>query len=414
MGINQRTQATFLNNMLNGLHLLTGHIGRPGATPFSLTGQPNACGGVRDTGSLAHLLPNGRQVANEKHRAEMEEIWGVPAGTISPKPGHDAVSLFRAMEDGRVKACLVMCTNPAQSMPSVDRYRAGMEKCFLVVAEAFPDSETAQLADVLLPAALWVEKEGVLGQGERRYQLVEKLLDPPGQARSDLQILVDLADRLGHGALIKARTSEQVWDEWRNVSAKSFYNFKGMTRDRLKKERGLQWPCPDENHPGTVRRYVEGDDPFVTKGAGIEFYGNHDDKRAVVYLRPYVASPEMPTPEYPMQLTTGRVLEQWHTGTMTQRIEELRKAAGDAMIEINEQDAWVREIQEGDTVELKSRYGTMRGKARLTRSTRAGVLFASFYDTKLLINRVVADNFDPISKEPEYKVTAVALSKVSA
>jgi len=414
MGINQRTQATFLNNMLNGLHLLTGHIGRPGATPFSLTGQPNACGGVRDTGSLSHLLPNGRQVANEKHRAEMEEIWGVPAGTISPKPGHDAVSLFRAMEDGRVKACLVMCTNPAQSMPSVDRYRAGMEKCFLVVAEAFPDSETAQFADVLLPAALWVEKEGVLGQGERRYQLVEKLLDPPGQARSDLQILVDLADRLGHGALIKAHTSEEVWDEWRNVSAKSFYNFKGMTRDRLKKERGLQWPCPDENHPGTVRRYVEGDDPFVTKGAGIEFYGNHDDKRAVVYLRPYVASPEMPTPEYPMQLTTGRVLEQWHTGTMTQRIEELRKAAGDAMIEINEQDAWVRKIQEGDTVELKSRYGTMRGKARLTRSTRAGVLFASFYDTKLLINRVVADNFDPISKEPEYKVTAVALSKVNA
>jgi nitrate reductase (cytochrome) len=414
MGINQRTQATFLNNMLNGLHLLTGHIGRPGATPFSLTGQPNACGGVRDTGSLSHLLPNGRQVANPKHRAEMEEIWGVPAGTISPQPGHDAVSLFRAMEDGSVKACLVMCTNPAQSMPSVDRYRAGMDKCFLVVAEAFGDSETAQRADVLLPAALWVEKEGVLGQGERRYQLVEKLLDPPGQARSDLQILVDLAVRLGHGDLIKARTSEEVWDEWRNVSAKSFYNFKGMTRARLRKERGLQWPCPDENHPGTVRRYVEGDDPFVTKGSGMEFYGNHDDKKAIIYLRPYVASPEMPTAEFPLQLTTGRVLEQWHTGTMTQRIEELRTAAGDALIEVNEQDAWARQIQDGDTIELKSRYGTMQGKARVTRSPRPGVLFAAFYDTKLLINRVVADNFDPISKEPEFKVTAIQVRKVTA
>ena len=414
MGFNQRTQGTFLNNMISGLHLITGQICRPGATPFSLTGQPNACGGVRDTGSLAHLLPNGRQVANDKHRAEMEEIWGVPAGTISPKPGYDAVSLFRAMEDGRVKAALVMCTNPAQSMPAADRYQKAMEKCFLVVSEAFGDSETAQLGDVLLPAALWVEKEGVLGQGERRYQLVEKLLDPPGQARSDLQILVDLADRLGHGNLIKARTSAEVWDEWRQVSAHSLYNFKGITRARLKKERGLQWPCPDESHPGTARRYLEGDDPFVTKGAGIEFYGQHDDKRAVVFLRPYVPSPEMPTAQFPLQLTTGRVLEQWHTGTMTQRIAELKAASGDALIEMNEQDAWPLGIKSDDTVEIESRYGTIRGRVRLTRSPRPGVLFASFYDTKLLINRAVADTVDPVSKEPEYKVTAVAIRKVTS
>jgi nitrate reductase NapA len=413
MGFNQRTQGTFLNNLMSGLHLITGQICRPGATPFSLTGQPNACGGVRDTGALAHTLPNGRLVANEKHRAEMEEIWGVPVGTISPKPGHDAVSLFRAMEDGRVKAGLVMCTNPAQSMPAADRYRAAMEKCFLVVAEAFGDSETAQLADVLLPAALWVEKEGVLGQGERRYQLVEKLLDAPGQARSDLQILVDFADRLGHAGLIKARSAEAVWDEWRQVSARSLYNFKGITRARLRKERGLQWPCPDESHPGTVRRYVEGDDPFVTNGAGIEFYGQHD-KRAVVFLRPYLPSPEMPTKQYPFQLTTGRVLEQWHTGTMTQRIDELKAAAGDARIELHEQDAFRLGIDEGDEVELKSRYGSLRGRARLSRSPRPGVVFASFYDTKLLINRVVADTVDPTSKEPEYKVTAVSVAKARA
>lgn len=413
MGLNQRVQGTFLNNMINGLHLLTGQIGRPGATPFSLTGQANACGGVRDTGSLSHALPAGRQVVNEKHRAEMEEIWGVPAGTISPKPGHDAVNLFRAMEDGRVKACLVMCTNPAQSMPAVGRYRAAMEKCFLVVADAFEDTETAQAADVLLPAALWAEKEGVFGQGERRYQLIEKLLDPPGQARSDLAIIVDLAERLGHGALIKARTSEAVWDEWREVSAKGYYNFKGMTRARLRQERGLQWPCPDEKHPGTPRRYVEGSDPFVSKGAGIEFYGQ-PDKRAVVFLRPYVPSPEKATAEYPFQLTTGRVLEEWHTGTMTGRIKELRDASGDARIEINHQDAWGLKIQDGDTVELKSRYGTIRGTARLVSSPRPGVLFASFYDSKLLINRVVADTVDPMAKQPEYKVTAVSVRKVTA
>jgi len=411
MGINQRMQGVFLNNMLNALHLITGQFGRPGATPFSLTGQPNACGGVRDVGALGHLLPCGRQVANEKHRHEVEKLWGVPDGTISEKPGLDAVNLFRAMEDGRVKAVLVMCTNPAQSLPAADRYRAAMEKCFLAVAEIFEDSETAQLADVLLPAALWVEKEGVVGQGERRYQLIEKLLEPPAQARSDLQILVDLADRLGHGALIKSRAPKDVWNEWRLFSESSLYNFKGMTYERLKKERGLQWPCPDETHPGTVRRYVEGSDPLVSRGAGIEFYGQ-PDKKAVVFLRPYVPSPEKRSAEFPLYLTTGRVLEQWHTATMTGRIGELARASGDAAIEVSEREAWTLKIATGDKVEVKSRYGALQGRARVTSSTPQGIVFATFHDAKLLINRVVADNVDAASKQPEYKVTAVSLRKV--
>src|SRR6185312_5759868 len=196
-------------------------------------GQCNACGGVRDTGALAQFLPGGRLVANAEHRHEGEKIWGVPEGTISPNPGLDAVNLFRAMEDGKVKAALIMCTNPAQSLPNAGRYRKAMEKSFLAVAEAFEGSETAKLADVLLPAALWVEKEGVLGQTERRYQLVEKLMEPAGEARSDLRILVDLAERLGHGKLISARTPEAVWDEWRKMSASSKYNFEGITYARL-------------------------------------------------------------------------------------------------------------------------------------------------------------------------------------
>jgi len=413
MGVNQRTQGTFLNNMLNSLHLITGQFGRPGATPFSLTGQPNACGGVRDTGTLAHTLPNGRLVANPEHRAQMEKLWKVPEGTISPKAGFDAVNLFRAMEQGSVKAALIMCTNPGTTLPSLGRYQAATEKCFTVVADAVEDSETQRHAQVVLPAALWIEKEGVTGQGERRYQLTEKLLSPAGQARSDLQILVDLADRLGHGKLITARTPEAVWDEWRNVSASSFYNFQGMTYERLKKERGLQWPCPSADHPGTVRRFVEGEDPFVTKGAGIEFYGNHD-KKAVVYLRPYIPSPEKTSAEYPMYLTTGRILEQFHTGTLTYRIQELHDAAGPAKIHINPQDAFVLGIQDRDPIEVKSKYGTVRGEARLDDVSRCGVVFASFYDAKLLINRAVADNYDPASKEPEYKVTAVSVRKVTA
>jgi nitrate reductase NapA len=306
-----------------------------------------------------------------------------------------------------------MCTNPAQSLPAAMRYRAAMEKCFLVVAEVVQDSETAKLANVLLPAALWVEKEGVYGQGERRYQLIEKLLEPPGECRSDLQILVDLADRLEHGELIKARTPEQVWDEYRQFSASSYYNFAGMTRARLRREHGLLWPCPTESHPGTPRRYVEGIDPFVSSGAGMEFYGN-SDKKAVVYLRPYVPSPEQPSKEYPLLLTTGRVLEQWHTGTMTDRITELAKTSGVAKIELNEQDAYELKIAEGDRVEVGSKFGAVRGTASVTDGPRRGVVFASFWDVRLLVNQVVADNVDATSKEPEFKVTAVRVRRVEA
>jgi nitrate reductase NapA len=411
MGVNQRTQGTFLNNMLNGLHLLTGQICKPGATPLSLTGQCNACGGVRDTGSLAHLLPGGRLVSRAGDRREMEQLWNVPAGTISSKPGHDAVGLFRALEEGQVKAVLVMCTNPAQSLPNARRYRQAMKQGFLVVAEAFADSETAQLASVLLPAALWVEKEGVYGQTERRYQLVQKLIEPPGECRSDLQILVDLAQRLGHGELIQARTPEAVWDEWRQLSAHSRYNFAGITYDRLRKLPGLQWPCPTEDSPGTVRRYVEGDDPLVVPGAKIEFYGQ-PDRRAVVFLRPYQPSPEAPSAEFPFLLTTGRVLEQWHTGTMTDRIPELRRASGRGHFEINDQDAFALGVQTGDSVRVRSRFGSLAGKAVVTAAPRRGVLFAAFFDAAFLVNRVVSDAVDPTSREPEYKVTAVAVEKL--
>jgi nitrate reductase NapA len=243
--------------------------------------------------------------------------------------------------------------------------------------------------------------------------LTPKLLDPPGQARSDLAILVDLADRLGHGKLITSRTPRAVWDEWREASTHSLYNFKGITYDRLAKEPGLQWPCPTEDHPGTARRYVEGDDPFVSKGAGIEFYGNHD-KKAVVYLRPYLPSPEKVTAEYPFYLTTGRVLEQFHTGTLTDRIVELHNATGNAMFELNPADALKLGVSSGDRIEVRTRYGAITGQARVTDASRLGVVFAAFYDAKLLINRVVADNYDPASKEPEYKVTAASVRKVSA
>lgn len=412
MGLNQRVDGVHLNETLCGLHLATGQICRPGATPLSLTGQCNACGGVRDTGSLAHLLPNGRKVLRPEDRAEMEELWGVPPGTISPKPGLDALRLFEAMGTGEVEACLVMCTNPAQSLPASQRYREGMERGFLVVADAFGDTETAAHADVLLPAALWVEKEGVYGQTERRYQLVRRLLDPPGEARSDLAILRNLGHRLGHGALLEPETPQEVWDEWRRISASSRYDFSGISYARLREQPGLQWPCPSEEHPGTVRRYVGGEDPFVTDPGKVDFYG-WEDGRARLRLRGYEPSPEQPTPEYPLVLTTGRVLEQWHTGTMTFRVPELRAASGPARFELGPEDAHRYGLTSGDPIEVRSRFGAVEGEVRVSDSLPSGVLFCSFYDAKLLVNTAVADHVDPASRQPEYKLTAVALRRLA-
>jgi nitrate reductase NapA len=410
MGINQRSQGVFLNNTLNSLHLITKQICKPGASPLSLTGQSNACGGVRDTGALSHILPNGRLVANEKHRNEVEELWGVPKGTIPPRPGLDAVNLFEGMRDEKVKAAIIMCTNPAQSMPDLKPVKEGLEKCFLVVADIFEDTETAKFADVFLPAALWIEKEGVYGQSERRYQLIQKLQDPPGQAKSDFDILVDFANRMGYGSLISYKTPSECWEEYRKFSAASYYNFEGMTRERLKEVRGLQWPCPDVDHPGTPRRYMRGD-PFVEEGREIQFYGKPDN-RAVVFLRPYIPSPEQLSEDFPVHLTTGRLVEQWHTGTMTDKIASLAEGSGPGVFYLNPQDAQDIGVKEGEEIEVSSSYGTVRAKVKISENETAGVIFAAFYDPNFPINNIVADNYDPVSKEPEYKVTAVSVKKV--
>ncbi|MCL2013312.1 MAG: nitrate reductase [Cystobacterineae bacterium] len=429
MGINQSSRGTATNNMLSAMHLLTGQICKPGATPLSMTGQPNACGGVRDCGALSHLLPHGRLVMNEKHRAEVERLWDLEPGTITPALGKHTIAMYRAMEAGEIECLLVMCTNPAQSLPAGERYRRAMEKAFLVVAEAFEDSETAKLADVILPAALWIEKEGVMGQTERRYQLVEKLLEPPGEARSDLQILVDLAERLDEAgvlsktqsgaALISAKTPREVWNEVRRMSAQenSVYNYEGMTWERMQKEHGIQWPCPSpehpasggKEHPGTARRYMKGDPMMSDPTQDIEFYGQ-PDKRAKIWFRPWSNLPQEPSEKFPIILTTGRILEQWHTGTMTQRMPELKAASPyPATIEINIQDAHAMNVKDGDMVIVESQFGQVQGPAKLSTGPRKGVCFAAFYDPGMFINAVVSDAFDPFSFEPEFKVTAVSL-----
>jgi nitrate reductase NapA len=417
MGLNQRTKGVWANNLVHNLHLVTGKIGLPGSTPFSLTGQPNACGGVRDGGALSHLLPYGRVIANEKHRAEMEKLWNVPPGTIKAENGLPTIDLFRAFEDGKVKALYVMCTNPGQSLPNVDRYRKAKERSggFMVVTEAYHPTRTSELADVVLPAALWAEKEGVYGCAERRYQLLEQAVKPSGEARPDFQILCDLAARLGHGALLPWKTPAEAWDELLVLSRGTAYDFSGMSRQALKESHGLLWPLPSPGHPGTKRRYVKGEDPLVPADAPdrIQFYGR-PDRKAVVWLRPYQPAAEVTDLEYPFFYTTGRVIEHWHTGTMTRTCRELRHANLESVAELHAEDAGRLGVKTGDLVKLTSRRGAETFKAKIVPGARRGLVYVHMHDPERMCNRITNDAVDPISRQPEFKICAIKVEKVGS
>ena len=415
MGINQRVQGVAANNLIHNLHLLTGQICRPGATSFSLTGQPNACGGVRDGGALSHLLPAGRAVANPKHRAEMEQLWGLAPGTISDKVGYHTVALFEALGKGDIKALIICETNPAHTLPHLNKVHKAMSNpdAFIVCIEAFPDAVTLQFADLVLAPAFWCERDGVYGCGERRYSLIEKAVEPPAQCRPTVNTLVDFAKRAGiDPKLVNFKNAEDVWNEWRQVAKDSGYNFYGMTRDRLRKESGLIWPCPDEKHPGTHLRYVRGDDPLVPADHPdkIFFYGRPDGK-AVIWMRPYRGAAEEPDAEYPLYLTSMRVIDQWHTATMTGKVPELQRANPAAFVEINPEDAKKANIVNGDIVSVETRRDSMQLPARVSDVCRPGLIAVPFFDPKKLVNKLFLDSTDPVSREPEYKICAARIKK---
>ena len=428
MGLNQRTRGVWANNLMHNLHLLTGQICRPGATPFSLTGQPNACGGVRDTGLLSHLLPYGRAVANEKDRQDMEDFWGVPRGRIQPKPGLTAMEMFRAFNKGELKCLWNVCTNPGQSLPNLEAYRKGMEgkDTFLVVSEAYHPTRTSELADLVLPAALWVEKDGTYGQSERRYQYLEKATNPPAEARPDLDVMIEFANKLFKSLgredeakkLFAYKSTEDIWNEVRKASRGTAYDFMGMTRARMKKAHGILWPCPTEDHPGTLRRYTaKHGDPLLKKFApeayDVSFYGaKADGNRATMWLRPHKGPAEPADAEYPFVLTTGRQIEHWHTGTMTLKVPELKRSAPSAYAEINPKDAERLGVKTRDKVKITSRRGSIVLEAKVMDVPREGLVFVPMHYPDQLINLLTTDAFDAMSKQPEFKICAVKIEKV--
>ena len=458
MGFNQHTRGVWANNLVYNIHLLTGKISQPGCGPFSLTGQPSACGTAREVGTFAHRLPADMVVTNPEHRHHAEEIWKLPDGTIPDKVGYHAVLQDRMLKDGKLNAYWVQCNNNLQTAPNTANetylgYRN--PENFIVVSDAYP-TVTALAADLILPTAMWVEKEGGYGNAERRTQLWHQLVAAPGEARSDVWQVMEFSKRF---------KIEEVWPEeliakkpdvrgktlydvlfcngqvnafplsdcdpaYENQESKhfGFYVQKGLFEeyaafgrghghdlapyDLYHQERGLRWPVV--NGKETKWRYREGFDPYVPAGEGVRFYGNKDGK-ANIFALPYEPAAESPDKDYPFWLCTGRVVEHWHSGSMTLRVPELRKAFPSAVVFIHPDDAKDLNLRRGQEVRVASR----RGEVRVRVETRGrnkpprGLVFVPFFDHTVLINKVTLDATDPLSKQTDFKKCAVKIIPVA-
>jgi nitrate reductase NapA len=413
MGVNQHTRGTWMNNLITDLHLATGKISRPGNNPFSLTGQPSACGTVREVGTLCNRLPADMVVTNPEHRAKAEKIWGLQPGTIPEKPGYHSVDMFRALARGDVKAIWIQVTNPWVTMPNLNRFeRQPNDGRFIVVSDIYPTPTTAA-ADLILPSAAWVEREGVFGNTERRTQHWDKVVDPPGEAKEDAWQIIEVAKRMGYGQLFP--WSDGDWHKAMFEEYRSFTLGAGKdlaSYDELSEARGLRWPVV--NGQETRYRYAAGHDPYVKKESGVHFYkAKGYGEKAALWLRPYQPPAESPDNEYPFWLCTGRVLEHWHSGSMTRRIKQLHQAVPAAYVELNRVDADDLGIAEGDQVKLVSRRGELVLRARIDDRGRPprGSVFVPFFDEGKLINRLTLDAMDNLSYEPDYKKCAVKVQK---
>ncbi len=505
MGVNQHQRGVWVNTQIYALHLLLGKHGLPGNGAFSLTGQPSACGTAREVGTFAHRLPADMVVDNPAHRARSEKLWGLPAKTLNPKVGNDHVAILRGLEDGSVGFLWVQVTNPFQSSPNINHWnKAAREKDnFIVVADVYP-TVSCKVADLILPAAYMLEKWGLYGNAERRTQAWRQQVDPPGEARTDVWMMLEFAKRFklrevwgekpldglkvdgfpdnrlpsvlgdiaalgytpdstlyevlfarpenkkvawpdpiakGHGnATVKALgenwfPEKALFDEYRQFTVNYQHDLAPFDVYYGDKVRGLRWPVMPTAGGGwqeTKWRFSEGNDPYVKAGEGFNFYGAAfkaiptgnvdaitDTKptplpgKAKIFFRPYAAPVEQPDANYDLWLTTGRILEHWHTGSMTRRVPELHRAQPGAVMYMHAADAAKRGLKRNDLAWIESR----RGKVKVVVDTKGrnrvpkGTVSVAFFDENILINKLVLDALDPISREPDFKKCAAKVYK---
>ncbi|MET7684013.1 molybdopterin-dependent oxidoreductase [Streptomyces sp. NPDC005423] len=409
MGLNQSTHGTWNTNALVNLHLATGAICRPGSGPFSLTGQPNAMGG-REMGYMGPGLPGQRSVLVASERAFTEELWGLPPETIrADGVGRGTVEMFRAMAEGDIKACWIICTNPVASVANRRTVIEGLEAAeFVVTQDVFADTETNAYADVVLPGAMWTEAEGVLVNSERTLTLARAAVDPPGEALPDWRIIAAVACEMGYEKGFTYDSAEQVFEEIRRAyNPVTGWDLRGVTYERLRST-PVQWPAADVAGPerNPVRYVAGGELRFPTPGG-----------RAVFHARPHLPAAELPDDDFPFVLNTGRVQHQWHTLTKTGKVAKLNKLNTGPFLELHPLDAGELGIAEGDSVEVASRRGRAVLPAVVTDRVRRGCCFAPFHWNDLFgeylsVNAVTNDAVDPVSFQPEFKMCAVALAKV--
>ncbi|MFJ3305158.1 molybdopterin-dependent oxidoreductase [Streptomyces sp. NPDC086549] len=412
MGLNQSTHGTWNTNALINLHLATGAICRPGSGPFSLTGQPNAMGG-REMGYMGPGLPGQRSVLVDAERAFTEELWELPPDTIrADGVGRGTVEMFRKMADGDIKACWIICTNPVASVGNRKTVIEGLEAAeFVVTQDVFTDTETNAYADIVLPGALWTETEGVLVNSERNLTLARPAADPPGEAMADWRIIAAVARAMGYEQGFSYDSAEQVFEEIKRAwNPKTGYDLRGVTYGRLRST-PVQWPAPTPDGPDrNPVRYV-GEDGSLTFPTATG--------RAAFHPRPHIEPAEMPDDDYPYVLNTGRLQHQWHTLTKTAKVPKLNKLDPGPFVELHPRDAAGLGIAEGDSVEVASRRGRAVLPAVVTDRVRPGSCFAPFHWNDLFgeylsVNAVTSDAVDPLSFQPELKVCAVSLTRVSA
>ncbi|MBD2577340.1 nitrate reductase [Oscillatoria sp. FACHB-1406] len=411
MGLNQSSEGTAKIRTLINLHLLTGQLGKLGAGPFSLTGQPNAMGG-REAGGLSHLLPGYRSVTEARDRAEIEQFWGFPAGQISPQRGRNTWEIITGLESGEVKLLWIAATNPAVSLPDLVRTKRALSQSpFTIYQEAYYPTETTAYAHLLLPATQWSEKTGVMTNSERRVTLCPAFHKPPGEAREDWSIFAEVGRRLGYEEQFPFQTSADVYREFARTTQGRVCDISGLSHEILQQQGPQQWPFPEpktENLDSSVSKRLYTNLHFPTPDGRARFAALHSRGLA-----------EPPDPDYPFVLTTGRLYGHWHTQTRTGRIDKINQMHPEPFIEIHPRDAQKLGIEEGERVEVRSRRGKCQFKARVTQAIAPGTLFIPMHWGALWAEEAEANALThpescPDSHQPELKACAVQLIAVGA
>ncbi|MDX2592723.1 molybdopterin-dependent oxidoreductase [Streptomyces sp. WI03-4A] len=424
MGLNQSTHGTWNTNALVDLHLATGAICRPGAGPFSLTGQPNAMGG-REMGYMGPGLPGQRSVLVDEERAFVEDLWGIPEGSLRTDVGHGTIELFERMAAGDIKACWIICTNPVASVANRRTVIAGLEAAELVITQdVFTETETNAYADVVLPATLWAESDGVMINSERNLTLVQGVVDPPGQALPDWQLIARVAREMGFAEAFDYASAEEVFEELKQAwNPATGWDLRGVTYDRLRTT-PVQWPAPTVDGPdrNPIRYLNDGVSQTLLEradGTRPRLAFPTASGRARFYARPHLPPAELPDDDYPFILNTGRLQHQWHTMTKTGKVAKLTRLDPGPFVEVHPEDARALGVAEGDHVEVASRRGRAVLPAVVTDRVRPGTCFAPFHWNDLFgeylsINALTSDAVDPISFQPAFKACAVALARTAA